>query len=118
MSLAWLSIALLLLGLALLPSGIKWLQRRVGIHTAASASSALRIVSSLAVGVHQRIVTVEVGPDGQKTWLILGISPQTITCLHTVAMEAGPRPPVQPVQTVLPEYSVFAAAHSTDRDLT
>jgi len=114
---AWLSIALLLLGLALLPAGIKWLQRRVGIHIAASSNPTLRIVSSLAVGVHQRIVTVEVGPDGQKTWLILGISPQTITCLHTVAVGAGPQTPVHQVHPVHPAYPVFATASHTDRDL-
>lgn len=28
------------------------------------------------------MVTVEVGPEGRRVWLTLGVSPQSITCLH------------------------------------
>lgn len=78
-------VAVFLLLLALLPLGIRWFQRR-SAGTAAAATSAPRIVSALAVGTHQRVVTVEVGPEGARTWLVLGVTAQSITCLHSAAV--------------------------------
>jgi len=74
------SVAVFLVLLALLPLGIRWLQRRApGGSTTTGAS---RIVSAIAVGPHQRVVTVEVGPEEARTWLVLGVTTQNITCLH------------------------------------
>lgn len=92
MSQAWVSIALLVLILALIPLALKWFQQRYGLGTR-GATSASRIVSVLALGPQQRVVTIEVGPPGQQTWLTLGVSPQSITCLHSVPV------PVNAVQT-------------------
>ena len=70
--------------LALLPMAVKWyMQRRLGGAGAELASS--RLISVLAVGPQQRVVTVEVGPAGARTWLVLGVTPQAITTLHTLA---------------------------------
>ena len=70
--------------LALLPLGVKWfMQRRLGPAGADLASS--RLISVLAVGPQQRVVTVEVGPAGARTWLVLGVTPQSITTLHTLS---------------------------------
>ena len=78
---AWFPIVLLLLVLGLLPLALKWLQKRVsGIHDASVGAN--RIVSAVGVGPQQRVVTVEVGPQGHRTWLTLGVTPQSITCLH------------------------------------
>jgi flagellar protein FliO/FliZ len=44
------------------------------------------------VGPHQRVVTVEVGPEGARTWLVLGVTGQTISCLHS--MNAGASQPL------------------------
>ena len=30
------------------------------------------------------MVTVEVGPEGRRVWLTLGVTAQSITCLHCV----------------------------------
>jgi flagellar protein FliO/FliZ len=38
----------------------------------------------MAVGPQQRVLTVEVGPENARTWLVLGVTGQTITCLHTL----------------------------------
>jgi flagellar protein FliO/FliZ len=70
--------------LALLPMGIKWIQRRVG-GNAAVAAQASSVVSAVAVGPQQRVVTVEVGPRGDRTWLVLGVTAQSITLLHSLA---------------------------------
>ncbi|MEO7108166.1 MAG: flagellar biosynthetic protein FliO, partial [Rhodoferax sp.] len=47
-----------------------------------------RFISALAVGPHQRVVTVEVGPEGKRVWLTLGVTSQNITCLHCVDADA------------------------------
>ena len=72
--------------LAIVPFGINWVQR----HSAAGSAgmgSAAKVISAVAVGPHQRVVTVEVGPEGARTWLTLGVTAQTITCLHSTAVE-------------------------------
>ena len=69
--------------LAFLPLGVRWYQRRMPGGGAAGPAS--RIVSSVAVGPQQRVVTVEVGPDEARTWLVLGVTPQNISCLHVMA---------------------------------
>ncbi|RIX70703.1 flagellar biosynthesis protein FliO, partial [Acidovorax cavernicola] len=37
-----------------------------------------RVLSAVAVGAHQRVVTVEVGEGAQKTRLVLGVTAQQI----------------------------------------
>jgi len=81
------SVVLFLVILALLPLAIRWYQQRA--PGGASASAASRIVSSLAVGPQQRVVTIEVGPEGARTWLVLGVTPQNVTCLHTMPASGG-----------------------------
>ena len=72
--------------LALVPIGLKWLQRR-STGGGSGIASASKVISAVAVGPHQRVVTVEVGPEGSRTWLTLGVTAQTITCLHSAAIE-------------------------------
>ena len=40
-----------------------------------------RVVSALAVGPQQRVVTIEVGKEGARVRMILGVTPQNISCL-------------------------------------
>jgi flagellar protein FliO/FliZ len=75
------SVAVFVVLLAMLPWGVRWLQRNVG-STGLTQSSTSRVVSAVAVGPHQRVVTVEVGPEGARVWLVLGVTAQTVTCLH------------------------------------
>jgi flagellar protein FliO/FliZ len=58
-------------------------QRRHGLATAALGPTS-KVVSAMAVGPQQRVLTVEVGPENARTWLVLGVTGQTITCLHTL----------------------------------
>ncbi len=71
--------------IALVPLGLKWVQQRSAAG-ASGVAAASRIISAIAVGPHQRVVTVEVGPEGHRTWLTLGVTAQTITCLHSAAV--------------------------------
>jgi flagellar protein FliO/FliZ len=84
MAQGWLSVVLLVVLLAMLPIGLKWVQRRVG-GTRETQSATTKIVSAVAVGPHQRVVTIETGPQEARVWLTLGVTNQQITCLHTTA---------------------------------
>lgn len=69
--------------MAMLP----WLVRRVQQRrTEASVSSGgtARVLSAVAVGPQQRVVTVEVGPENARTRLVLGVTAQHISCLHVL----------------------------------
>lgn len=78
-----LSVAVFVVLLAMLPWGVRWLQRNVGAAALAQSSTS-RVVSAVAVGPHQRVVTVEVGPEGARVWLVLGVTAQTVNCLHSI----------------------------------
>lgn len=81
---AWFPLVLAIGVLAAIPFGLKWLQRRMGVGALDESVSA-KVVSAVAVGPHQRVVTVEVGPEEARVWLTLGVTAQNITCLHTSA---------------------------------
>lgn len=86
MTQALLSVGLFVILLALVPIALKWVrQRSAGGFT--GLSSASRVISAVAVGPHQRVVTVEVGPEGRRTWLTLGVTAQAISCLHSVELD-------------------------------
>ncbi len=84
--------SLILIGLFLcvlvsLPFLIERIKKHYGLAIAGPAGPA-RLVSALALGPQQRVVTVEVGPPGGRVWLVLGVTQQSIQCLHTMAAEA------------------------------
>lgn len=82
------SVGVFLVLLACLPVVIKWYKQRTpGLGGHAGGQS--RFISALAVGPHQRVVTVEVGPEGQRVWLTLGVTAQEISCLHSVEVGSG-----------------------------
>lgn len=69
--------------LAALPWLIRRLQQRqTGLL--AAPGGAPRVLSAVAVGPQQRVVTVEVGPAHQRTVLVLGVTAQQINCLHVL----------------------------------
>lgn len=98
------SVVLFLVLLGLLPWGIKWLQRQR--LAGQSATGSLKVISAVAVGPHQRVVTVEVGPEGGRSWLVLGVTQQQVTCLQRI--------PVGPVSTsLLPSDLAALASHAS-----
>jgi len=82
------SVGIFLVLLACVPLLVKWLKARSGTHHQSIASQS-KIISALAVGPHQRVVTVEVGPEEARVRLTLGVTAQTITCLHTAPVEVS-----------------------------
>ena len=76
---------------------LPWLVRRLQQRHAAQAvgsGAASRVLSAVAVGPHQRVVTVEVGPEHARTWLVLGVTAQNVSCLHVMAPSASAGPVV------------------------
>ena len=57
-----------------------------------SAQRLMRSVAVLPLSPSQRIVTIEVGEGPQRRWLVLGVTPQSITALHD--MEAQGEAPL------------------------
>jgi flagellar protein FliO/FliZ len=80
MSLLWFGVVL-----ALIPAAL-WLVKRSGLAAgvARRAHAGPRLTGSLALGPQQRVVTVEVGEGPERRWLVLGVTPQQITTLHTL----------------------------------
>lgn len=74
-----------MLVLGLIPAAL-WLLKRSGmggLRPGAQAGLA-RLVGSLPLGAQQRLVTVEVGEGASRRWLVLGVTAQSITTLHTL----------------------------------
>ena len=88
MTQSWILVGAFLAVLVCLPTALKWIKQRYpGRYTDVSGQS--RFISALAVGTHQRVVTVEVGPEGKRVWLTLGVTSQNISCLHCVDVDAA-----------------------------
>lgn len=75
------SVGIFLLLLACVPVVVKWYKQR-SPGGSSDVGGQARFISALAVGPHQRVVTVEVGPEGRRVWLTLGVTAQEISCLH------------------------------------
>jgi len=81
------TIALFIGLMAALPFLLKRLQQRRGALLGAAPGPLARMVSTVAVGPQQRVVTVEVGPEHDRTWLVLGVTAQSINCLHALSIK-------------------------------
>ena len=78
--------------LALIPVAL-WLLKRTPMGGAAGGG-VLKSIAALPLSPNQRIVTIEVGQGESRRWLVLGVTPQSITTLHAmepqVAVPAAP----------------------------
>ena len=72
--------------LALIPVSLWFLKRTPLGGTGAAGTT--KSIASLPLSTSQRIVTVEVGSGEERRWLVLGITPSSITTLHTMAAQA------------------------------
>jgi flagellar protein FliO/FliZ len=79
--------------LALIPAAL-WLLKRTPMG-GASGGGVLKSVAALPLSPNQRIITIEVGQGESRRWLVLGVTPQSITTLHAMepqAMSPGSAP--------------------------
>ncbi|AHG22057.1 flagellar assembly protein FliO [Chania multitudinisentens RB-25] len=66
---------------------VSWLYRRLGFASQTHGNKLLQLKASCPVGQRERVVIVEV----DNTWLVLGVTAQQITPLHTLpAPEKAP----------------------------
>lgn len=94
-------------------AALPWLLRRLQQRTQAARGVVGvqgQVVHALALGPGQRVVTVELERDGQRTCLVLGVSPQHIQCLHVWGTAADPNPAVPTPVDPVPAPSSFAQA--------
>ena len=61
-----------------------WFLKRTPLGGAGGAG-VMRSVAMLPLSTSQRIVTVEIGSGDDRRWLVLGVTPGSITTLHTMA---------------------------------
>jgi flagellar protein FliO/FliZ len=81
--------------LAMIPL-VLWLLKRTPIG-GAGAHGVMRSVATLPLSANQRVVTLEVGQGEARRWLVLGVTPQSITTLHTMAPQADAPASIAPV---------------------
>jgi flagellar protein FliO/FliZ len=77
-----------------------WLLKRTPMGGGAG-HGAMRSIAALPLSANQRIVTVEVGQGDERRWLVLGVTAQNITTLHTMAPQAD-APTAAPTNAVPP----------------
>lgn len=80
-SLFWFAVVVAAIPLAL------WLLKRtpLGAGAAQGAARPVKNIAVLPLSASQRIVTVEVGQGAERRWLVLGVTAQNITTLHSLA---------------------------------
>jgi flagellar protein FliO/FliZ len=83
--LLWFGAIVVLIPLAL------WLLKRTPLGGGAG-SGPLRHVAALPLSASQRVAIVEVGNGAARRWLVLGVSAQSITTLHTMEPQAEAPP--------------------------
>jgi flagellar protein FliO/FliZ len=72
--------------IAMIPCAL-WLLKRTPMGGGAG-NGVMRSVAALPLSASQRIVTVEVGQGADRRWLVLGVTAQNITTLHTMEPQA------------------------------
>ena len=77
--------------LALIPAAL-WLLKRT--PAGGAGAGGMRAVAVLPLSTSQRIVTVEVGSGDSRCWLVLGVTPGSISTLHTMLPQDEALPPM------------------------
>jgi flagellar protein FliO/FliZ len=75
--------------IALIPLGLRML-KRTSIGSMGGTPGLMRSVAVLPLSPQQRLITVEVGRGEERRWLVLGVTAQSITTLHTMAPQEEP----------------------------
>ncbi len=67
---------------ALIPVTL-WFLKRTPLGGAGGAG-VMKSIAMLPLSTSQRIVTIEIGSGDERRWLVLGVTPGSITTLHTM----------------------------------
>ena len=102
--------------LALIPATL-WFLKRTPLG--GGGSGVMKSIASLPLSTSQRIVTIEVGTGEERRWLVLGITPASITTLHTMAAQAVEAAPTsRPAKSIRPSPRSSAASAATATEPT
>jgi flagellar protein FliO/FliZ len=71
--------------IALIPVTL-WFLKRTPLGGAGGAG-VMKSIATLPLSTSQRIVTIEVGSGAERRWLVLGVTPASITTLHTLVAQ-------------------------------
>ena len=77
--------------LAMIPAAL-WLLKRTPMGGSAS-HGLMRSIAVLPISPSQKLLTVEVGQGDERRWLVLGVTAQSITTLHTMLPQEAPAAP-------------------------
>ena len=69
--------------IAMIPIAL-WLLKRTPMGGGAT-QGLMRSIAVLPISPNQKLLTVEVGSGDERRWLVLGVTAQSITTLHTMA---------------------------------
>ena len=84
---SWLSSLLWFIAIiAAIPLAL-WLLKRTPMGSTAG-HGVTRVIAALPLSTSQRVVTVEVGQGEARRWLVLGVTPNSITMLHSMEPQA------------------------------
>ncbi len=72
--------------LALIPATL-WFLKRTPLGGGGGAGL-IKSIATLPLSASQRIVTIEVGSGEERRWLVLGVTPSSITTLHSMSAQA------------------------------
>jgi flagellar protein FliO/FliZ len=89
-SLLWFIAIIVMIPIAL------WFLKRTPMGGAAG-HGVMRSVGALPLSSNQRILTIEVGHGEARRWLVLGVTAQSITTLHTMEPQADTTASTSPV---------------------
>ena len=71
--------------IAMIPASL-WFLKRTPLGGGGGAGL-MKSIAALPLSTSQRIVTVEIGSGAERRWLVLGVTPSSITTLHTMAAQ-------------------------------
>ncbi|HEV8315055.1 MAG TPA: flagellar biosynthetic protein FliO [Burkholderiaceae bacterium] len=86
-----------------------WLLKRTPLGGGAAAG-VMRTVGVLPLSASQRLVTIEVGSGDERKWLVLGVTAQSITTLHTMQPQGD-----APTGTAAPAFTQLLGKLRQDR---
>lgn len=75
---------------------VLWLLKRTPLAGAGGAAGTPRAVAVLPLSTQHKLVTVEVGQGDERLWLVVGVSPQGLRTLHTMAAQTAAPPSDMP----------------------
>lgn len=80
---------------ALIPASL-WFLKRTPLG-GGGGNGVMKSIAAMPLSTSQRIVTIEVGTGAERQWLVIGVTPSSITTLHTMpAQDLGAGLPAAP----------------------